>query len=694
MKPAIALIFAFLVLFIAPTAFAEAPDLLELAGGGTANDISAALSKGGDINARDSDGHTPIMHAAQFNPRADVIRVLMKAGAKLNDLSKTGLSPFLIAAGNNTSVPVIEAFLKAGAKVNEKVPDGRTPLIQAAAHNDNPLVVETLLRAGAEIGAQDKNGGNAFSYALVNNPNIEIAKLLLDRGADMKARVFNGVTILMSTARATHYPAAIPFLIEAGAAADERLQGGTTALILAAAVNPITAVTAALLEAGADVNAAEDQGITPLMAAAQYNQNPEVAAFLLRSGANVNALSKIGIAAIHEAALDNTNPVMADVILKGGADPSLKDPEGRTPLMYAAMKNPNPRVVATLLRGGSEIDARDNKGFTALMHAGMKTKNPRVIVALLEGGADASIQGTGGMTALAMARANNPNPGIVPAFTGKDALPKARASDIAFCNKGPLNIRKAPSLTADILGTVDTYEPVTIIEKSEKTVSVDGFQSYWYRLRSKGGTEGWAFGGYLEIFSSDARIGFNGLFSMELPAGAKVSNYPCVAHPDENGFTFTQSHLIDYLGRSVELIVYYVPRETTRLETLLAKFKSVVNPVQPSLSLDRLSSILEYEPSFRQTDDWTNIAYTASSVNSETVHDVLIANFRSTGNPLFSGAYLVFPNLWKDGEEVAVSKMNLGFAAVNIAAKRLVAQNYEMVLNALSTVNLLDEEEE
>src|SRR5512138_2115633 len=86
------------------------------------------------------------------------------------------------------------------------------------------------------------------------------------------------------------------------------------------------------------------------------------------------------------------------------------------------------------------------------------------------------------------------------------------AQDLAFCNDGPLRLRKSPALDAAVVGSVDTYEKVIVLEQSAKTASVDGFESYWYRIRSQAGLEGWAFGGYLEIFDDQARAGFNGVF--------------------------------------------------------------------------------------------------------------------------------------------------------------------------------------
>jgi Bacterial SH3 domain len=262
------------------------------------------------------------------------------------------------------------------------------------------------------------------------------------------------------------------------------------------------------------------------------------------------------------------------------------------------------------------------------------------------------------------------------------------AQDIAFCNNGPLRIRKASALAAEILGSVDTYEKVTILERTAKTQSVDGFDSYWYRIRTQAGLEGWAFGGYLEVFSQDQRTAFNELFSMELPAGSKASAYPCMLLGNDQSFVLTQSYAVNYLGSTIDLVVYYVPRETTRIETLRSRFGCIVNASPPSIPVERLSALLEADPTVRQTSDWTSLQVTVTNLTSEMTHDLLIAHFSAPDNALFSEGFLVFHNLWKDSKDSFISKVNLWQMTVQIVQKRIFAQNYEMVFNALSTIHL------
>jgi hypothetical protein len=267
------------------------------------------------------------------------------------------------------------------------------------------------------------------------------------------------------------------------------------------------------------------------------------------------------------------------------------------------------------------------------------------------------------------------------------------AQDLAFCNQGLLRVRKAPDLTAAIVGSVDTYEKVTILERSARTQSIDGFDSYWYRIRTQGALEGWAFGGYLEIFSQDQRTAFNGLFDMELPLGSRASPYPCLVLGSEKDFVLTQSYAVNYIGSTIDLVVYAIPRQTTRTESLRSTFGAVISSSPPSIPVERLSSLLEADPTLRQTSDWTTLQINVVNLTSEMSHDALVVRFSTPDNALFSEVYLVFHNLWKDRKDVFLTRINLMLTTAQIEQRRFVAQNYEMVFNALSTIHLLGGEE-
>jgi hypothetical protein len=110
-----------LAVMIAASAYAQAPDFLELAKSGTVKDVQSAIKSGAKVNAKDQDGGTALMSAARYNQNPDVIATLLKAGARLNDLDKFNMSPLMYAAEDNPNPRVVVVLLKAGA--NAKIRD-------------------------------------------------------------------------------------------------------------------------------------------------------------------------------------------------------------------------------------------------------------------------------------------------------------------------------------------------------------------------------------------------------------------------------------------------------------------------------------------------------------------------------------------------------------------------------------------
>lgn len=197
-------------------------------------EIKLDLEKGADVNARDKNGVTALMyaadhdlqmvnwlviHGADVNARSiygesaiidsggavgwdgRVTIYLLKHGAHANDKFQNNLTALYLAASNSTTNPAVKALIKAGADVNIQLNDkaknaaGRTPLIAASMLHrlDN---MRDLISAGATLDNQDHFGMTALMWAayISRKGSKEAVKILLDAGANAKLRSTEGKT--------------------------------------------------------------------------------------------------------------------------------------------------------------------------------------------------------------------------------------------------------------------------------------------------------------------------------------------------------------------------------------------------------------------------------------------------------------------------------------------------------------------
>lgn len=119
--------------FTDAAAFANLPRITEL------------IAKGVDINAKNKDGVTALLLAAQ-NGHLEVVNVLLEAKADPNIADADGDTALLLAVESGAA-EVVQALLKAGASLQHKNTQGKTALMIA---NDNglPTVIKILQDAG------------------------------------------------------------------------------------------------------------------------------------------------------------------------------------------------------------------------------------------------------------------------------------------------------------------------------------------------------------------------------------------------------------------------------------------------------------------------------------------------------------------------------------------------------------------
>ncbi len=218
--------------------------------------VTTLLANGADPRAADSEGNTPLHHAARSSDPG-VAALLRDAAAETDALNHEGVTPLGVAcyAGNWR---LAKFLLERGAKPE---PEGGQPVLLAAAgtEEDDPVGVQLLLKHKAKVDTRDSRGRSALHEAAYAG-HADIIAALLAAGADVRARDAVERTPWLDAARGGKL-AALEALAEAGSQiaavdADQR-----NALILACAGDAVpVALVRRLLQLGVAADHADAQG--------------------------------------------------------------------------------------------------------------------------------------------------------------------------------------------------------------------------------------------------------------------------------------------------------------------------------------------------------------------------------------------------------------------------------------------------
>ena len=113
---------------------------------GDIDEAQRLVANGANINARDSDGLTPLHRAVLYNAE-DIFNFLIASGAQLNIPDSGGWTPLHKAIANN-NVKIAQILVQAGSSLTSKSKMGLTPLALAVC-DDRVEMVQMLIDAGA-----------------------------------------------------------------------------------------------------------------------------------------------------------------------------------------------------------------------------------------------------------------------------------------------------------------------------------------------------------------------------------------------------------------------------------------------------------------------------------------------------------------------------------------------------------------
>lgn len=232
------LVFLFIFAWMAAGSLSQtaAGELHQAAKNGDLQKVESLLQEGADVNARQSNGWTPLHEAAYHGHRA-VVYLLLENDAALEARTGRSAAPLHLAVSNGHK-GVVALLVERGANVNTKT---------------------ASYRIRAEGGYMKILGGLTPLFVAASGGFEEIAAYLIDKGASVDTRDYNGETPLHKAAYQGHIGVA-ELLLEKGAYINSRDNDGETPLKLAK-MNPEAGEMVAFLKAS---GAEEEKSDLPL----------------------------------------------------------------------------------------------------------------------------------------------------------------------------------------------------------------------------------------------------------------------------------------------------------------------------------------------------------------------------------------------------------------------------------------------
>lgn len=357
--------------------------------------VMTLLANGADPRRADTEGNTPLHHAARSTDPA-VAALLLDAGAALDVPNAEGFTPLGVACAA-ANWRLARFLIERGAKPEPK--DGQPALLAAAASDDDPAGVQLLLRHKARVDARGQRQRTALMQACAAG-HVEVVGALLEAGADRNARDADQLTPLLETARQSQ-GAVLSRLAQARPDVTAVDAQGRNALVLAAEGGAPPEFLRHLMSLGVDPEQRDEAGRRALEVALGAGRWPQVAVLdpayplpaSVAEGLSEGHFEKSPRDLLREALLAG-RPESAGAMQRLGAGP---DAAGLASLLLEFGGEGDLASFEWLLRHGASPDTLvDGKGSVVFHLLGRGGPASAALLRLLERG-----QGVGGRGGLA-----------------------------------------------------------------------------------------------------------------------------------------------------------------------------------------------------------------------------------------------------------------------------------------------------
>jgi len=300
--------------------------------------IPYIISRGGNINAKNGKGETPLFAAVKAN-QSQAVTALFEVevpiplnGYARDFLGNTVLHTAIEWDARKAAETVLHQMgTKAAALLNAKNTAGKT-VLHVAAQKDNIPFITLCLAYHADINRDDATGGTPLADALRYGKNTA-ALFLLKKGASPTRQDIQGRTALHE-AIGTVPASTITALRNAGA--DPLVRDSSGVMPLSRAFFMEKNILEAVL--GADSSLSNSDGQTPLHIAVQEKVDEETMRFLISKKYTLDKRDKTGSTALLLAVRYNA-PSLCAILLESGADPFSVNNAGESALSLALTRS-------------------------------------------------------------------------------------------------------------------------------------------------------------------------------------------------------------------------------------------------------------------------------------------------------------------------------------------------------------------